>query len=118
MSLSENDFERSEDDFERLCRKPLELFVGELCQRLQGAYPKLNEAEPHFFRIQRDTRFAKDKSPYKTNIGANMSIRPPDEGEDQHTTPGVYLSFGLDGELVAWAPATCRPSSWRATAGC
>src|SRR5262249_39680720 len=36
---------------------------------------------------------------------ANMAIRAPSDGDDQHTTPGMYLSFGLDGEYVgigAW----------------
>jgi uncharacterized protein (TIGR02453 family) len=52
-------------------------------------------------RYQRDTRFTKDKSPYKTNVAADIPIRPRREGEDQHTVPGVYVSFGLDGEWVA-----------------
>src|SRR5437763_12750841 len=94
-------FKAHQDDFTRLCRRPLELFVNELQQKLEHAYPEITEAEPHFFRIQRDTRFAKDKAPYKTNVAADVPIRPRREGEDQHTTPGLYLSFGLDGEYVA-----------------
>jgi len=31
-----------------------------------NAIPKVNKS---LFRINRDTRFAKDKSPYKTNLG-------------------------------------------------
>jgi uncharacterized protein (TIGR02453 family) len=61
--------------------------------------------EPHIFRIQRDTRFAKDKAPYKTNVAANVAIRPAEGDGDLHTTPGIYMSFGLDGEFVglgAW----------------
>jgi uncharacterized protein (TIGR02453 family) len=94
-------FKAHQDDFVRLCRRPLELFVAELQERLTDTYPGIGAVEPHIFRIQRDTRFAKDKSPYKTNLAANMPIRPPRSGEDQHTTPGMYLSFGLDGEYVA-----------------
>jgi uncharacterized protein (TIGR02453 family) len=94
-------FKAHQDDYLRLCRRPLELFVNELQERLADEYPGMAEAEPHIFRIQRDTRFAKDKSPYKTNVAADLPIRPRREGEDQHTTPGMYLSFGLDGEFVA-----------------
>ena len=94
-------FKAHQDDYARLCRRPLELLVFELQERLVDVYPALSEVEPHFFRIQRDTRFSKDKAPYKTNVAADLPIRPRREGEDQHTTPGLYLSFGLDGEFVA-----------------
>ena len=39
------------------------------------------------FRINRDTRFAKDKSPYKTNSGIQFRHQ---EGKDAHA-PGFYL---------------------------
>lgn len=96
-------FKEHQDDYVRFLRRPLELFVAELQERLTDVYPRIAEVEPHIFRIQRDTRFAKDKSPYKTNVAANIPIAPPPEdGEgDRHTTPGIYLSFGLDGEFVA-----------------
>src|SRR5947207_5180435 len=73
-------FKAHQDDFLRLCRRPLELLVAELQERLTGTYPGIAAVEPHIFRIQRDTRFAKDKSPYKTNLAANMPIRPPRGG--------------------------------------
>jgi uncharacterized protein (TIGR02453 family) len=98
-------FKAHQDDFMRLCRRPLELLVEELRENLVDVYPTIRESEPHYFRIQRDTRFAKDKAPYKTNVAADMSIRPPREGEEGHSIPGMYLSFGLEGEFVgigAW----------------
>ena len=94
-------FKAHQDEYVRLCRRPMELLVGELQERLAEVYPQIAHVEPHIFRIQRDTRFSKDKSPYKTNVAADLPIRPRREGEDQHTTPGMYLSFGLDGEFVA-----------------
>jgi uncharacterized protein (TIGR02453 family) len=104
-------FKAHQDDFVRLCRRPLELFIGELRERLLEVYPGLADSEPHIFRIQRDTRFAKDKLPYKTNVAANMPIRARADDEVEHGIPGVYVSFGLDGEYVgigAWhmAPET------------
>ena len=94
-------FKAHQADYLRLCRRPLELLVSGLQERLVDVYPGVAEVEPHYFRIQRDTRFARDKAPYKTNVAADLPIRPRREGEDQHTTPGLYLSFGLDGEYVA-----------------
>lgn len=60
--------------------------------------PKLQQISPHFtaeaktvggslFRIQRDTRFSKDKTPYKQNTG--MQFRH-ESGKDAHA-PGFYL---------------------------
>jgi uncharacterized protein (TIGR02453 family) len=94
-------FKAHQDDYVRLCRRPLELLVAALQERLVDVYPDIGAVEPHIFRIQRDTRFAKDKSPYKTNVAANVAIRPVLDEGDHHTTPGIYLSFGLDGEFVA-----------------
>ena len=94
-------FKAHQDDFLRLWRRPLELFVTELQARLVDVFPGIVDAEPHYFRIQRDTRFSKDKAPYKTNLAADVSLRPAFEAEDRHVVPGVYVSFGLDGEYVA-----------------
>jgi uncharacterized protein (TIGR02453 family) len=94
-------FKAHQADFVRLCRRPLELLMEELIERLVDVYPGLVEAEPHYFRIQRDTRFAKDKAPYKTNVAADVAIRAPRDGEDEHSVPGLYVSWGLDGEFVA-----------------
>jgi uncharacterized protein (TIGR02453 family) len=94
-------FKAHQADFLKLCRRPMELLIEHLQERLVDVYPNVATVEPHVFRIQRDTRFSKDKSPYKTNIAADLPIRPRQSGEDQHTTPGMYLSFGLDGEFVA-----------------
>lgn len=98
-------FKAHQDDFLRLVRRPLELLVEELRDRLLDVYPGMAEAEPHYFRIQRDTRFAKDKTPYKTNVAADLAIRALRANENQHGIPGLYFSFGLEGEYLgigAW----------------
>lgn len=97
-------FKAHQADFDRLWKRPLELFVTELQSRLSDAYPHLPEVQPHFMRIQRDTRFARDKTPYKTWVAASISSHPAPSDED-HATPGLYVSFGLDGDYVgvgAW----------------
>jgi uncharacterized protein (TIGR02453 family) len=56
--------------------------------------PLLGKISPHFratprslFRIHRDTRFSKDKSPYKTHVGIHFRH---DRARDAHA-PGYYL---------------------------
>ena len=111
-------FKAHQADFDRLCRRPLERFVSELCERLErAAFPNIGQAEPHYFRIQRDTRFSKDKAPYKTYIAANVPIRGLREGEEHHGIPGLYVSFGLDGEFLgagAWHMSAEQLGRYRA----
>jgi len=93
-------FKAHQAEFIRFCRRPLELFVFELKERLVDVFPQLEE--PHIFRIQRDTRFARDKTPYKTDVSAYLATRPAPQGAEQHShVPGIYVSFGLDEELIA-----------------
>ena len=65
---------------------------------IQAFAEPLAEISPHFradpranggslFRIYRDTRFSKDKTPYKTNVGAHFRHAA---GRDAHA-PGFYL---------------------------
>jgi uncharacterized protein (TIGR02453 family) len=97
-------FKAHQADFDRLWKRPLEQFVTDLQVRLSDAYPHLAEVEPHFMRIQRDTRFARDKTPYKTWVAASIASRPG-TSDEEHATPGLYVSFGLEGDYVgvgAW----------------
>jgi uncharacterized protein (TIGR02453 family) len=78
--------------------------------------PRLEKISPHFradarasggslFRIYRDTRFSKDKSPYKTNVGIHFRH---ERAKDAHA-PGYYLHIGPDETFAGggiWHPGT------------
>jgi uncharacterized protein (TIGR02453 family) len=85
--------------------------------------PRLAKISPHFradarpsggslFRIYRDTRFSKDKTPYKTNVGIHFRH---ERAKDVHA-PGFYLHIG-PGEVFAGGgirhPDTCAASRIR-----
>ena len=65
-------FENHRSDFEAYVMEPAKAFVETLGARLKSiapnilAVPKVNKS---IFRINRDTRFSLDPSPYKTNLG-------------------------------------------------
>jgi uncharacterized protein (TIGR02453 family) len=65
-------FEAHKQDYETFVMKPARTFVMAMGKKLRThvpdivAVPKVNKS---LFRINRDTRFSPDKSPYKTNIG-------------------------------------------------
>jgi uncharacterized protein (TIGR02453 family) len=65
-------FETHKNDYETYVRRPSEDFVLAMGEKLKkiapdiNAIPKVNQS---LFRLNRDTRFSHDKSPYKTNLG-------------------------------------------------
>ena len=68
-------FESNKSRFEKHVLAPARAFVVDMGQRLQDIAPEIH-ADPRvnksLFRIQRDIRFSRDKSPYKTHLGIWM----------------------------------------------
>jgi uncharacterized protein (TIGR02453 family) len=84
-------------------RDPLLAFIAAFAPRLEEIAPEM-AADPRpvggsLFRIHRDTRFAKDKSPYKTH--AAMAFRNA-QGKDV-PGPAYYLHLGPDDDVFAGA---------------
>jgi uncharacterized protein (TIGR02453 family) len=103
-------------DYERLLKEPLEALCAALPERF-AAYGVPLTADPKKspFRIYRDVRFAKDKSPYKTNAAAGF---PYAEGTESrrgaggyfHLSPGeIYIGAGM------WHPEPAWLRAWRQT---
>jgi uncharacterized protein (TIGR02453 family) len=66
-------FQPRKADYERLLKEPLEALCVALDERFRARrIPLRADPAKSPFRIYRDVRFAKDKSPYKTNIGASF----------------------------------------------
>jgi uncharacterized protein (TIGR02453 family) len=66
-------FQPRKAEFERLLKDPMEAMIGALADRLAArGVPMLADPKRAPFRIYRDTRFSKDKSPYKTHLGASF----------------------------------------------
>lgn len=65
-------FEDHRNDYNRFILEPAQRFVGDFGSRLQKLSPDII-ADPRIdrsiFRLYRDTRFSKDKTPFKTHLG-------------------------------------------------
>ena len=77
VDLAENNdrawFQPRKAEYERLLRDPMEAMIAALAERLAArGVPMLADPKRSPFRIYRDTRFSKDKSPYKTHLGASF----------------------------------------------
>jgi len=67
-------FEANREIYETALKEPLGDFVEDLAGKLAKAkIPLTGDRRSSLFRIHRDVRFAKDKSPYKTNVAAALS---------------------------------------------
>ena len=68
-------FDRHRPDYDNHVMAPARDFVVAMGEKLRAKFkgiqaePKVNKS---IFRINRDTRFSKDKSPYKTHLGLWM----------------------------------------------
>lgn len=84
-------FNRNKDRYLETVRDPLLRFIADVGPRLEKISPHfLADPRPtggSMFRIYRDTRFSKDKSPYKTHAAAQFRHQA---GKDVHA-PGFYL---------------------------
>lgn len=61
------------------------------------------------FRIYRDVRFSKDKSPYKTHFGAY--ITPSNKKTDVHADAGYYIHIEDGASMIAGGAYT-PPADW------
>ena len=71
-------------------KDPFETFIGDLIEAMTPHFDSLPiTPKDAIFRIYRDVRFSKDKSPYKTKISAIVSPG----GTKNKTIPGIYLEI-------------------------
>jgi uncharacterized protein (TIGR02453 family) len=61
-------------EFEEGWNAPMKLLLAEVREAVDASYAHCELGEPKIFRIFRDVRFSKDKSPYKTHIGGVIPL--------------------------------------------
>jgi uncharacterized protein (TIGR02453 family) len=89
-------FEENKPRYESLVREPALDFIEAMDTPLKAFAPNFR-AEPRkmggsLMRVFRDTRFSRDKTPYKTNIGIQFRHAM---GKDIHA-PGFYVHIATD----------------------
>jgi uncharacterized protein (TIGR02453 family) len=116
-------FNANKDRYERELKEPALAFVEDLGYRLPQVSPHLTADKRALFRIYRDTRFSKDKTPYKTHCG--IYFRHARAGE--FDTPGLYVHLEPGHVFLGagiWHPGSpglkrirdaivTRPEAWR-----
>jgi uncharacterized protein (TIGR02453 family) len=102
-------FAANQKDY-KVARANFESFVQAVINEVITFDPILKglEVKNCVFRINRDTRFSKDKSPYKTNFGAFIVRGGKNNGE---RFAGYYFHIEPDGCMLAGG-AYMPPSPW------
>ncbi|MBI1948367.1 MAG: DUF2461 domain-containing protein [Deltaproteobacteria bacterium] len=88
-------FSTRKDQLAALLHGPVEQILRETGARLIGAFPGVEDAVPKVFRIYRDVRFSKDKSPFKDHVGGTLGtgafgVYFHVEGKDVFGAVGAY----------------------------
>lgn len=132
VELSQNNdrdwFNANKQRYEDAVRGPALAFIRAMGPRLAEIAPALQAIDKKvggsLMRVYRDTRFSKDKTPYKTNVGVQFRHRA---GKDVHA-PGVYVHIDIEEVFIGiglWQPdkeplhairsrIADKPDAWRA----
>lgn len=90
-------FDEHRNDYETHLRGPYLELAEDLCEAIAMGEPEYQvEPKRAIYRINRDTRFANDKTPYKTNLGITIGRR------EKHDPgwPAYTVRLGIDGLAI------------------
>ena len=93
-------FAKHKTEYEELIKFPMQCLIASLRIPMAKIMPEI-EINPkrNMFRIHRDTRFSKNKSPYKTNVAAVFHLKghwQESAGYYVHIEPGnIYVGGGV-----------------------
>jgi uncharacterized protein (TIGR02453 family) len=97
-TMSKDWFDANKQRYQTEWVEPMTALLGEVAAKVAPVYKPTKVGAPRVMRIYRDTRFSKDKSPYKTWIGGGVSL-----GGDQKPSEGVsviYAHFGVGEDFI------------------
>jgi uncharacterized protein (TIGR02453 family) len=107
VEMNKEWFEANKDRYKRVWVEPLQTLLDQLTAKLAKPFAPVKLAPPHVFRIYRDTRFSKDKSPYKTHVAGVIRTKSGPsalylhlELDDEYCGVGTY--FFEDKHLAKW----------------
>ena len=91
-------FQERKSIYEEVVKRPMTDLVETLAADFERFAPEmLSSPKASIYRIYRDTRFSKDKTPYKTHAAAVF----PRKGLEKHQGAGFYLHLAFTELLIA-----------------
>ncbi len=91
-------FDENRSRYENDVKQPFDIFLADLIEALAEEDHDLKiDPKKCIFRINRDIRFSKDKTPYKMNRSAAISKN----GRKDGGWPGIYVQLGPEDFFIA-----------------
>ena len=91
-------FHAHKKEYEEYVKKPFYTFIQDLINAMKEGDPEMElEVKNAVFRINRDIRFSKDKSPYKNFVAAAVSRG----GRKDMQYPGIYVHLEPGNFMIA-----------------
>lgn len=95
-------FDANRSIYEKEIKEPAKLFVSEMADRFAAiGLPFHADPKKAVFRINRDIRFSKDKSPYKTNTGIYFPYNLKQSSKKPVESLGIYLHIDSKEPFIA-----------------
>lgn len=83
-------FDKNKKRYEKEVKEPFQRFIDDVIKAVHKADKSVNiTSKEAIFRINRDVRFSKDKTPYKVQVSAIVSPG----GRKEMVKPGMYLEL-------------------------
>ncbi len=99
-------------EFEERWNGPMKALLSDVREAIDRAYAHCELDEPKVFRIFRDVRFSKDKSPYKTHIGGFIPVKRKEKVTEVpmalYFHVGAKETFGAAGHYMMSPPSLDR----------
>jgi uncharacterized protein (TIGR02453 family) len=90
---------------------PMAALLAEVRDGLRGAYGRRLLGEPKVFRIHRDVRFSKDKTPYKTHVAGWIPLEAGRAASPGATPAAMYLQVGVETRFTGSGCWTLEPDA-------
>ena len=92
IEMNRDWFEANKARYKQRWALPMTALLDDVAAHLARCYAPIKLGRPKLFRIHRDTRFSKDKSPYKTHVAGMIPVK---EG-----CAALYMHVGTDDDFV------------------
>ncbi len=98
VEMNRDWFEANKARYQSVWVEPMTALLDDVVARAAKAFAPVKLGAPKLFRIHRDVRFSKDKTPYKTHVAGRIPVteKKPVEGG----CTAMYLHLGVDEEWI------------------
>ena len=101
-------FDLNRKRYTKIIKEPFKSFISDVIYEINKIDSSISiEPKDAIFRINRDIRFSKDKTPYKLYLGAVISPI----GKKDRINPGIYIELGPEHLSIfggVWKPDTAQ----------